>query len=87
MNVDYERSHLITAKINQGDLSEKPGWVRLSIHPTMTDKELHFIVDAVREIVEDIELLKQNYQYNPKTNEFDCTTGNYQEINIKQWFK
>ena len=36
--------------INKGDFSEKPGWVRLSLHPTMTDNELDTVIIALREI-------------------------------------
>ncbi len=40
LDVTYEDSHKITQLINSGDLSVKPGWVRLSLHPTMTNEEL-----------------------------------------------
>ena len=41
------RSHAITEKIDHGDLSEKPGWVRMSIHPTTTDDEVEYVLEAV----------------------------------------
>ena len=87
LNVDYETSHLITAKINQGDLSEKPGWVRLSIHPTMSNKELQLIIDAVAEIVEQIQDLEKDYQYSPKTNEYSYIGSDYKEVSIEEWFR
>ena len=40
LEVDINFSHNITDQIDEGDLSLKPGWVRMSIHPTMTDKEI-----------------------------------------------
>ena len=40
LEVSHDKSRSITQKIDRGDLSEKPGWVRLSLHPTMTDEEL-----------------------------------------------
>ena len=39
LNVDIKMSKEITDKIDKGDLSMKPGWIRLSLHPTMTDDE------------------------------------------------
>ena len=42
LNVEKEQSCLITDKINSGDLTTKPGWVRMSIHPTMTNNEGSF---------------------------------------------
>ena len=47
LHVDPNHSKTITDKIDQGDLSEKPGWVRLSIHPTMTDNELRTTIDGI----------------------------------------
>lgn len=48
--ISQKRSYEIVSKIDAGDLSEKPGWVRLSLHPTMTDAELHYIIDALKDI-------------------------------------
>ena len=50
LNVSHEKSKKITDLINHGDLSEKPGWVRASLHPTMTDWELDMLVKGVLEI-------------------------------------
>ena len=33
LHVTKNESHRITDKINHGDLTDKPGWVRLSVHP------------------------------------------------------
>ncbi len=40
LNIDPGRSHHITDLIDKGDYSEKPGWIRVSLHPTMTDEEV-----------------------------------------------
>ena len=32
-------------------LSEKPGWVRWSLHPTMTNEEVDIMIDALNDIV------------------------------------
>jgi selenocysteine lyase/cysteine desulfurase len=45
LDVSYDKSKHITDLINHGDLSQKPGWIRLSLHPTMTDEELFYIID------------------------------------------
>lgn len=47
LNVDEAFSCSITEQIDKGDLTDKPGWVRLSLHPTTTLEELDFIVDAI----------------------------------------
>ncbi len=70
LHVDPTRSKRITDKINQGDLSEKPGWVRLSLHPTMTNDELLYITSAIKEIAKHGKEWSKDYDYSPRTNEF-----------------
>lgn len=87
LHVDPTRSKIITDKIDQGDLSDKPGWVRMSIHPTMTDEELQIIIKAVEEIVGNISKWEKDYNYDKHKNEFFHISSNGKELeNIKQWF-
>jgi selenocysteine lyase/cysteine desulfurase len=85
LHVTEQMSKQITDKIDHGDLSEKPGWVRMSIHPTMTDKEIYNIIDAVREIVENIDEWKVDYEYDIHKNEFFHRSGNENE-NVYKMF-
>ncbi|WP_042355456.1 aminotransferase class V-fold PLP-dependent enzyme [Bacillus rubiinfantis] len=68
--IDKTSSKLITAKIDKGDLSSKPGWVRFSIHPIMTNEEVIFFVKALREIVANIKKWEKEYVYDVKTNDY-----------------
>ena len=70
LNVSYEDSHNITNLINSGDLSQKPGWIRVSLHPTMRDDELDAIIDAVSQIQKNHKEWAKDYIYNRHTNEF-----------------
>ena len=70
LEVSYERSQEITEKISHGDLSEKPGWVRLSLHPTIKDEEILFFGKALHEIVENYKEWQNDYVYFNKKNEF-----------------
>lgn len=70
LNVDIKQSREITDKIEAGDLSLKPGWIRLSLHPTMTDDELRYIIMAIRSTVGNAEEWSNDYHYNSHTNEF-----------------
>lgn len=87
LHVDPNRSKQITDKIDQGDLSEKPGWVRMSIHPTMTDEELSIIINGISEIVKNISEWSKDYFYDKTKNEYFHLSSNGSEINkIKSWF-
>jgi selenocysteine lyase/cysteine desulfurase len=70
LNVSYEKSQEITEKISHGDLSEKPGWVRLSLHPTLKDEEMRFLGKAILEIVTNYKEWKNDYIYSSNKNEF-----------------
>jgi selenocysteine lyase/cysteine desulfurase len=87
LHVDPNRSKIITDKIDQGDLSEKPGWVRMSIHPTMNDEELITVLNGIAEIVENIDEWSKDYIYNKNKNEYFHHQSNGEEIErIKKWF-
>jgi selenocysteine lyase/cysteine desulfurase len=45
--IDPLRSEAIRGALLRGEMQSKPGWVRLSLHPTMTDAEIDNIADAV----------------------------------------
>ncbi len=89
LHVDPTRSRLITEHIDHGDLSEKPGWVRLSFHPTATMAEIDHTMHAVREIVTHAEAWSKDYTYSSVTNEFTHQTGNDTAWlgGIKSWFE
>ncbi len=86
LHVDPTRSKRITEKISRGDLSEKPGWVRMSLHPTMTNNELIFVIDAIKEIVKNKEEWSKEYIYDVSTNEF--YHKNYKGLDkiVTEWF-
>ncbi len=87
LEVSFDKSHQITEKINSGDLSEKPGWIRMSLHPTIANSELEYIISAIREISDNIEIWEKDYLYNKKANEFNHKneSGISSKL-VKQWF-
>jgi selenocysteine lyase/cysteine desulfurase len=88
LNVDSKHSKEITDLIDAGDLSLKPGWIRLSLHPTMTNDELLFIINAIGEIVKNNQEWSRDYQYNNHTNEFYHRNWNgNQHSAYSSWFE
>jgi len=71
LNVDHDTSNKITEKINMGDYAEKPGWIRASFHPTTSDKEVKYIVDAINQVTENINVWAKEYRFNPATGDFE----------------
>lgn len=70
LEVSYDKSREITEKISHGDLSEKPGWIRWSLHPTTTDEEVKHILHAVKEISIHHREWAEDYVYHRTKNEF-----------------
>jgi selenocysteine lyase/cysteine desulfurase len=87
LEVSYEKSKEITDKINHGDLSEKPGWVRWSLHPTTTDDEIHYFISSLEAIIANISEWEQDYVYLKNVNEFIHKDQQKDPAELfKQWF-
>ena len=86
LNVSHAKSKMITDKINSGDLSEKPGWVRVSIHPTMKEDEISFLADSLVQITKHHQEWIKDYSYNKHTNEFKHIAELNNKKRIEDWF-
>ena len=88
VNMDFSKN--ITNHIDKGDLSLKPGWIRLSIHPTMKNIEIEYIMSAIKGLAENHQEWSKEYTYDSKTNEFkyfkkiDSLQTNKERVN--SWF-
>jgi selenocysteine lyase/cysteine desulfurase len=70
LNIDYHESHRITHLIDLGDLSVKPGWIRISLHPTMINEEIDYIADALKKTIQYYAKWADLYQYDNLSGEF-----------------
>ncbi len=50
LHVSKEQSHHITDLVSKGDFSEKPGWIRISLHPTTTNEEVVYLRDGILDL-------------------------------------
>jgi len=87
MDVDRVTSRRITETINQGDLSLKPGWVRLSLHPVMTEAEVDTIVEAVHAVLAHHETWSQDYRFDPATAEYRPATEGPLMVGLRRDFR
>jgi selenocysteine lyase/cysteine desulfurase len=87
LHVDKATSYKILNSIRSGNLSSKPGWIRLSIHPTMTNAEIDFIMDAIELTVCHFEDWMKDYTYDAVSNEYYFKgMGMIEQDKIKNWF-
>ena len=87
LHVDQETSHLLTDKITSGDLIEKPGWIRMSMHPTTTNSEISFVCESIKALAENHQEWAEDYRYNNATNEFahkDAKSAEHEMVS--KWF-
>jgi len=88
LHVDQETSHDLVCQITSGDLIRKPGWIRMSVHPTTTSQEIKYVCDSIKNLAENHKKWAKEYKYNPKTNEFNHKNAKPSEIEmVKGWFK
>ncbi|MEP1093659.1 MAG: aminotransferase class V-fold PLP-dependent enzyme [Cyclobacteriaceae bacterium] len=88
LHISKQKSREIIDELEHDHYLKKPGWVRMSIHPTMTDDEINFILDSIIEIVEHVEEMSKDYTYVPDLNKFVHNTSNVDSISplIEDWF-
>ncbi len=86
LNVTRELSKKITDEIDGGDYSDKPGWIRLSLHPTMTDEEIDYITAAIRDVAQNFRRWQADYVYDCHTNEFSHRRQPSVPTNYAGWF-
>ncbi|MFD2568351.1 aminotransferase class V-fold PLP-dependent enzyme [Pseudotenacibaculum haliotis] len=88
LNVDQETSYSIKDQIQEGCSTEKPGWIRLSIHPTTTDEELDFICNALKELCANIDEWSKDYRYDLSKNDYVHTSiAPVEQKLVADWFK
>lgn len=87
LHVDEETSHYLTNKISQGILAEKPGWIRMSIHPTTNNEEVDYIINSLKEVALNHQEWAKEYSYHSSTNEFTHTKAtSFESDLVSNWF-
>jgi selenocysteine lyase/cysteine desulfurase len=84
LNIQKEYSKRITDELDRGNFYIKPGWVRVSLHPTMSIDEILYIADCMNDIINNIDLYKPNYYYCGETNEY--IHKNEYDLFEEKWF-
>lgn len=88
LHVDMDTSHKLTSEISHGRLSHKPGWIRLSIHPIMSNDEIDYICKSIESLAQNHEQWGKAYKYVNSKNEFlHKNTADQQSKMIEDWFE
>ena len=84
LDIDKTTSKSITDKLDSGEKSVKPGWIRVSLHPTTTIDSVEFFINSLKDILKNITDYEKEYIYDSETNSFihhkECL------MDVKKWF-
>ncbi|MEZ4779827.1 MAG: aminotransferase class V-fold PLP-dependent enzyme [Flavobacteriaceae bacterium] len=61
LELDQQKSSEILEKVLCGFVDMKPGWVRISIHPTTTNDEMKYVCDSLIELADNALEWKKDY--------------------------
>lgn len=87
LNVNQETSNRIKGEILSGCNTQKPGWVRLSLHPTITTSELKFVCESLQKLSEKIEDWAKDYKYDTIKNDYvHKTIAPIEKELVSSWF-
>lgn len=70
LNIDNKTSAEIENDVLKGKFLTRPGWVRMSIHPTMTNAEVLFVCDSIKQVAENQDKWSKDYIYDEELNDF-----------------
>jgi len=88
LHVDQETSNQLIDEITLGDLLRKPGWIRMSIHPTTTNKEIEFVCENIKSLAENHKDWAKEYNYDKNSNEFIHKNPKpFEKELVEEWFK
>lgn len=61
-DLNYEKSVELRHEIEKGNALVKPGWVRISLHPTMLEEEIDHIAEGIKFVVENEQVIHDLYK-------------------------
>ena len=87
MHVDKATSYQIREAIHSGNLSQKPGWIRLSVHPIMTNAEIDLMMYAIEMTAAHFEEWTKDYCYDAVSNEYTFKGfETMEQRKVEEWF-
>ena len=88
LHIDITSSEDYKHKIEEGCLIERPGWIRMSIHPTIRNDEAQYICKSIQSLCLNFKDWVGDYDYNPISNEFEYKHDTtIEKTMVDDWFK
>ena len=88
LHIDLLTSENYKHQIEDGCLLERPGWIRMSIHPTITNDEVVYVCKSIKSLVKNFKEWANDYKYNATSNEFEYKYKHSLEKEmVEKWFE
>ncbi|MBC9797082.1 aminotransferase class V-fold PLP-dependent enzyme [Sinomicrobium weinanense] len=88
LHVDQETSNKLVEEISLGDLIKKPGWIRMSIHPTLSCEEIRYTCESIKALAENHREWGADYVYDKSKNEFlHKSYATAAKARVQSWFE
>ncbi|MEZ4794151.1 MAG: aminotransferase class V-fold PLP-dependent enzyme [Flavobacteriaceae bacterium] len=87
LQIDQLKSSEIMEKVSCGFTELKPGWVRLSIHPTTTDAEMQYVCNALLALADHAKEWKKDYILEKGHYYHRTTKPNQEALLDSSWFE
>ncbi|HEY3351368.1 MAG TPA: aminotransferase class V-fold PLP-dependent enzyme [Thermoanaerobaculia bacterium] len=75
LHIDEEHSKTIRHRLDEGHLGEKPGWVRISLSPTVSEDEFQALLEGVDHVARRGRELSEDYTQSDETGEWAPRTA------------
>mgnify|MGYP003464544720 CR=1 FL=1 len=70
LHIDEEHSAAIRHRLDEGHIGEKPGWVRISPSPTLSEEEFQTLLEAVDYVARRGRAHEEEYELRDATGEW-----------------
>ena len=70
LHIDHDHSAAIRERLAEGHIGEKPGWVRVSLSPTVSEEEFQTLLEAVDHIAKHGKEYEDRYELHDDTGEW-----------------
>ncbi|MGB3800858.1 MAG: aminotransferase class V-fold PLP-dependent enzyme [Lewinella sp.] len=79
LGIDRATSERIIGLLDRGMPVRRPGWIRLSIHPTMSEAEIYYLIRAVRGVATNHARWMTAYTCCPDTGAVRCVNASFDQ--------
>lgn len=82
LNIDNKTSEEIEEDVLGGKFMTRPGWIRMSIHPTLTDAEVLYVCQSIKSVAENHVEWGKEYYYVAEINDYMHNSNHQMEKEI-----